>query len=123
MFASKAMRESAGFTQQEVADKLGIRKGRYGDWERETREINLRDACSLADLFGCSLDDLAGREWPRAEARASPALTPPESEVLDAMRSTNDQGRDAIVSVARSMRGARDEGAAPPEAPARAWAG
>lgn len=83
MFEIKKMRERAGLTQQEVADKLGIRKGRYGDWERETREINLRDASRLADIFGCTLEELAGRESP---PEPESDLTAQESRVLDAYR-------------------------------------
>ncbi|MBQ9005826.1 MAG: helix-turn-helix transcriptional regulator, partial [Atopobiaceae bacterium] len=78
MFAIKKMRERKGMTQQEVADALGIKKPRYGDWERETREINLRDAIRLAELFGCSLDELAGRPWP------TQGLSPEERALVDA---------------------------------------
>ena len=96
MFAIKKMRMLAGFTQQEVADELGIKKARYGDWERETREINLRDAIRLADLFGCTLDELAGRPWPRR------GLSSDEQSLLDAYNDANAQGRDAIMAVASS---------------------
>lgn len=96
MFAIKQMRERAGLNQQEVADVLGVKKARYGDWERETTQINLRDAIRLADLFGCTLDELAGREWPRIEAN----LTPEERDLLDAYRASNPQGRAAIHAVA-----------------------
>ena len=106
MFEIKKMRERAGLTQQEVADKLGIRKGRYGDWERETREINLRDASRLADIFGCTLEELAGRESP---PEPESDLTAQESRVLDAMRSTDPRGRETIEAVAESQRGADEE--------------
>lgn len=101
MFAIKAMRQRKGMTQQEVADYLGIKKPRYGDWERETREINLRDAIRLADLFGCTLDELAGRDWPRVEA----SLSPDERRLLDAYKSANAQGRAAIDAVAGASSG------------------
>lgn len=93
MFAIKKMRERTGMTQQQVADYLGIKKPRYGDWERETREINLRDAIRLADLFECSLDELAGREWHGSEA--SP-LSGAEHEIVDAYRMCDQSGQEAI---------------------------
>lgn len=96
MFAIKKMREAAGMTQQEVADVLGIRKGRYGDWERETREINFREAIALADLFGCSLDELAGRPFPKESVN----LTAKENIVIDAMRSVSHEGEERIVESA-----------------------
>ena len=96
MFAIKKMRERAGMNQQEVADALGIKKPRYGDWERETTTLNLRDAIRLADLFGCTLDELAGRPWP------SEGLQPDERELLDAYRSATDAGRKLIDLAARA---------------------
>ena len=93
MFAIKEMRERTGMTQQQVADYLGIKKPRYGDWERETREINLRDAIRLADLFECSLDELAGREWHGSEA---PPLSGAEHDIVDAYRACDQSGQEAI---------------------------
>lgn len=94
MFNIKEMRERAGMTQQEVADTLGVKKGRYGDWERETREINLRDACRLADLFGCTLDELAGHEVkPDYEW----------GEIEDIYASLNAVGRDKLVEYADDL--------------------
>lgn len=94
MFAIKKMRERAGLNQQEVADTLGVKKARYGDWERETTMINLRDAIRLADLFGCTLDELAGRPWP------TEGLSPAERELVESYRAANPQGRASIDAVA-----------------------
>ena len=99
MFAIKQMRERRSLNQQEVADALGITLRRYGNWEREDREINLRDAIRLADLFGCTLDELAGRPWPTKE------LSPAERTLLDAYRTANAQGRAAIDAVAGASQG------------------
>ena len=104
MFAIKKMREIAGMTQQEVADALGIKKPRYGDWERETREINLRDAIRLADLFGCTLDELANHHV----ERAFPSLSPAERELLDAYRASDDRGRGNIADTAAREKSASE---------------
>lgn len=93
MFAMKRMREQSGMTQQQVADALGIKKPRYGDWERETREVNLRDAIRIADLFQCTLDELAGREWPKS---SSPPLSRTERGIVDAYRASDQSGQEAI---------------------------
>lgn len=89
MFAIRAMRERVNMTQQEVADALDVKRRRYGDWETERREINLKDAIRLADLFGCTLDELAGK--------ARPALSTDEAELLAHYRNTDSRGRDAIM--------------------------
>lgn len=101
MFAIKKKREEAGLTQQEVADKLGIKKPRYGDWERETREINLRDAIRLADLFECTLDELAGRTWERPDY-ADPA----QAELNDCWCEIDATRRSALLVQARDARAA-----------------
>ena len=105
MFAIKSVRERAGLTQQEVADYLGIKKGRYGDWERETREINLRDAVTLADLFECTLDELAGRDFSPPGLGDAP-VSQGEGRVVALYRSTDERGQAAILAVAESQRGA-----------------
>lgn len=94
MFAIKKMRERAGLHQQEVADRLGVKKARYGDWERETTMINLRDAIRLADLFGCTLDELAGRPWP------TEGLSPDERDLVEAYRSADERGQGNILDTA-----------------------
>lgn len=103
MFAIKRMRENAGLSQQDAADALGETKRRYGGWEREEREINLRDAIRLADLFRCTLDELAGRPWPTKE------LSPAERALLDTYRTANAQGRAAIDAVAGASSGVGQE--------------
>lgn len=85
------MRELAGYSQQEVADALGIKKARYGDWERETTILNLRDAIRLADLFGCTLDELANHPVPER-----PTLTSDEREVLDGYRMLDERARRRV---------------------------
>lgn len=82
MLAIKQMRLAAGLTQREVANALDISPQRYSNWERGARDINLVDACRLADLFHCTLDELVGREWPEPESD----LTAQEFRVLDAYR-------------------------------------
>ena len=105
MFAIKQMRENAGLSQQDAADALDITKRRYGNWEREDREINLRDAIRLADLFGCTLDELANHHV----ESAFPSLSPEERRLLDAYKTANAQGRAAIDAVAGASSGVGQE--------------
>ena len=93
MFAIKQMRERAKMTQPEVAKILGVRVGRYGDWERETREINLREAIKLADIFHCTLDELAGID--------EPTINEDESVIIAAYRATDEGNRERLLEIAR----------------------
>ena len=98
-FQIKQMRERAGLSQQQVADVLKIRVGRYGDWERETREINLREAIKLADLFNCTLDELAGRKSPNAQ----PSISADEQTIIDTYRAAGRLGKRVILATAREV--------------------
>lgn len=102
MFAIKKMRELAGLSQRDVAEDLDISIRRYGNWEREDREINLRDAIRLADLFHCTLDDLAGREWPAGDS----TITAEERDLVDSYRKSDDRGKGNILDTAHREKSA-----------------
>lgn len=61
----KQIRVSRGMGQKEVAELAGMQVRRYGSYERGERSITLDDAAMIADALQCSLDELAGRDWPR----------------------------------------------------------
>lgn len=49
----KLMREAASFTQEKVADFLGIKRSAYANYETGDRELPLSIMEKLADLYGC----------------------------------------------------------------------
>jgi transcriptional regulator with XRE-family HTH domain len=57
----KDKRLTLGMTQQEVAERIGATAASIGNWERDRFIPNILLACDLADVFGCSLDELCGR--------------------------------------------------------------
>lgn len=60
----KNLRKRAGFnTQADLAHALGANPRTYASWEREEVRLTLDDARRIADVLGCSLDELAGRAW------------------------------------------------------------
>ena len=59
----KEMRKARKMTQQDLAALVGVTKGVVGSWERGETEITLEDACAVADVFRCTLDELAGRDF------------------------------------------------------------
>ena len=105
-FKLREMRDRAKLNQQQVADALGIPKGRYGDWERETTTLNLKDAIELADLFGCSLDELAGHE---VRTRERPPVSVEEMAIIDAYRSDRRTRRTIDHAVADYIEDTEDE--------------
>lgn len=101
MFNLKEMRIRSGMTQTEVADRLGISVVTYRSWESERYMLNLEQAVALADLFACTLDDLAGRVPPQAPEDRRLA------RVVGAYEAAGESGRAlmaALVDVAARAR-------------------
>lgn len=99
-FKLREMRDRARLSQQQVADSLGIPKGRYGDWERETTTLNLKDAIGLADLFGCTLDELAGHE---VRVPDHPVISADEHSIIDTYRAAGRLGKRVILATTREV--------------------
>lgn len=56
------LRKRAGYrSREDFADALGINPRTYKTWETGERRFNFEQACMMADLLHCSLDELAGR--------------------------------------------------------------
>ena len=58
----REFRKSKKITQQELADRLGIKRNTYSDWENGKTEPTFEILVKLADLFDVSLDWLFGRD-------------------------------------------------------------
>ena len=59
------LRTERGFLQKEVAKAIGVSILTYQRYEYGHREPHLSQLVALADFYGISLDELAGREWPK----------------------------------------------------------
>jgi len=57
-----ALRKKYHFSAEVVAVRCGISYSSYRRYETGEREPNLSTLCAFADLFGVTLDQLAGRE-------------------------------------------------------------
>lgn len=57
----KLLRTSSGYTQQEIANKLGISRSTIGMYETGAREPDYDTLESIADLFNVDIDYLLGR--------------------------------------------------------------
>ena len=60
----RLLRKARGLRQQELADQPGISLRAYQYYERNEREPQLSVLMRMADYFGISLDELAGRDDP-----------------------------------------------------------
>ena len=69
----KNLRKQAGYgTQADLARVLGANPRTYASWEREEVGLSLYEAGRIADVLGCSLDELAGRPLPPRRFAAAP---------------------------------------------------
>ena len=62
MLNLKEARESKGYTQDQVADFLGVSRPTYTRYEQGTRECSHETLLKLADFFNVTTDYLLGRE-------------------------------------------------------------
>lgn len=58
----KELRLQHGFSQEELAEIIGIKQNSYSDWENGKCKPNYEKLEKIADFFGVSLDWLFGRE-------------------------------------------------------------
>jgi len=63
----RAERERIGWSQQQMADKLGVSRSTYVAVERGTKELTLSEAETLARAFGITVDALLQHRVPNTE--------------------------------------------------------
>ena len=92
----KALRKKKGMTQQDLAVAVGATKRQIGAWERMENDIPMDYAVSIADVLGCSVDEIAGRD------STVPVLTLNYDErlIIRLFRNMDAQGRERILEQA-----------------------
>ena len=51
-------RRQAGYTQQEVADRLGVTKQAVSSWEKGPKQPTPTYLAEMAEMYDCTTDDL-----------------------------------------------------------------
>lgn len=54
----RELRKKKGLTHQEVADRLGLTRAAYSNYESGFRTPNIETACKLAKLYGVKVETL-----------------------------------------------------------------
>lgn len=60
----RTLREERGMSQRELAKRLNLTPGCVAKWELGLSAPTVENLLALADLFGCPLDAIFGREPP-----------------------------------------------------------
>ena len=98
----QTLRKKAGFKSAKAfAEKIGMNAYTYTNYEQGKANFTLAQAWEFADLLGCSLDELAGRQWPPDGASAP---EPGEASLVSAYRDLSEEGREVAVNVVAGMR-------------------
>ncbi|HET8858835.1 helix-turn-helix domain-containing protein [Marivirga sp.] len=58
----KYLRKEKGWTQQDLADELGVKRPQIGSYEEGRADPRIQTLMKLSDLFNVSLDDLLGKD-------------------------------------------------------------
>lgn len=67
----KEIRVKTGYSQQQIAEALGIKQTVYSRYERGENEMPMHHYVALADFYGVSLDYLCGRDELRSSQNGS----------------------------------------------------
>ncbi len=100
------MRKRAGYKSAKVfAEKIGMSVDTYTAYEQGKTSISLLKAWELADVLGCTLDELAGRKSPYGDE----TITQEEKRIINAYRSTDERGKSNILLIAENQSGMEGE--------------
>lgn len=60
----KEIREARDMTQRRLAQDLGVTPGVVAKWELGYHSISMENLVALADVLGCTTDEILGRAGP-----------------------------------------------------------
>lgn len=87
----RELREFHGWTQNKIAEALGVSRVAYGLHEQGKRQMSYESLCTLADLYEVTLDYLLGREAPDMLL-----LYDTEKEIISKYRELDERGQQTI---------------------------
>ena len=90
----KEIRERSGYTQRQVADRLGVTPAAISKWERNTNEPNMGQITKMCDMFRCSIADLVQYE--------EILLSGEERELLNMYRKVPYDVQEIVLTILRS---------------------
>ena len=108
------LRKEAGYkTGKDFADECGMTPSTYARYEKDPGGIPLKSAWKMADMLGCSIDDIVGRESPAAAdergevQKRYDALSPASRSLVDDIVEFAESKDAALAERERQERQAR----------------
>ena len=82
----KRIRNTAGYTQQNLADLLGVDRSTYSYYETGKTEPNIRQLTKIAALYNLRLDDLVNCRYLPIDESKMQSSDPQEQALIGANR-------------------------------------
>lgn len=79
----KTLREAAGLRSGDLAEKMGVVPACVTNWERETALPRARQLPQLAEVLGCTVNDLFEQAMPTIEQHSTDSAENPCSGAAD----------------------------------------
>ena len=95
-----ALREQAGLSQAQVAEKVGVSPRAYGFWEREPIALRAEQLATLAQVLGVTADALVGL---RPAKQRGPGPTGKARRVFEAVSKLPRHHQQKIVDVVETF--------------------
>lgn len=92
----KTLRTREKLTQEEFADKLGIKRATYANYENGVTEPPIKILVSIADFFDVSIDYLLNRDFNKI-------ISSDEQEILDIFGQLNSYQQGKVIGYCKSM--------------------
>ena len=96
------LRRLNGFSQEEIAEKIGITRQAYSKWERGTTAPDVEKASILAKVYGISIDSLMNDDAVKDIGMVPPA--PPGKNIWGTV-TIGERGQIVIPKAARDKFG------------------
>ena len=99
------LRSVNGYSQEEVAEKIGVSRQAYAKWEKGETVPDVERCQKLAELYGVTIDSLVNY----SDKVGTTTLTPgPKGKHIFGTTKINDRGQVVIPKKARELFGIND---------------
>lgn len=94
------LRDINGYSQEEVAEKIGISRQAYAKWEKGETVPDVERCQKLAELYGVTIDSLLNFT---EKVGRTPVLPAPKGKHIFGTTKINDRGQIVIPKKAREI--------------------
>ncbi len=94
------LRKRKGYTQSDLAERVGLKRGQIGSYEEHRAEPKLESIQKMAYLFGTSLDQLVNEDLTKAETAPQVDQEGKTLRILPIVLDSDDRELISIVPVA-----------------------